>query len=83
MKNHDKKPATEMTTNAASALFTIALRDCQSLMMYPYARSAPPRPHLAHPALANEGGDVVMPEAGADVESHQAQRTCARTCRLR
>ncbi len=26
--------------------------------------------HLAHPALANEGGDVVMAESGADFECH-------------
>ena len=26
--------------------------------------------HLAHPALADEGGDVVMPESGADGERH-------------
>ena len=27
-------------------------------------------PDLAHPALANEGGDVIVPEAGAGLQGH-------------
>ncbi len=30
--------------------------------------------HLAHPPLADEGGDVVVAESGADLERHRLLR---------